>query len=82
MRIIGRPWWWLLLMFVPILNIVLIFIVAIDLAKSFARGAGFGVGLVFLPFIFGLILAFGSSTYVGPGGTSDGIATADPNAAW
>ena len=82
MRIIGRPWWWLLLMFVPILNIVLIFIVAIDLAKSFARGAGFGVGLVFLPFIFGLILAFSSSTYLGPAGKSDGMPAADPNAAW
>jgi hypothetical protein len=83
MRIIGRPWWWLLLMLVPLLNIVLIFIIAIDLAKSFGRSAAFGVGLVFLSFIFALILGFGSDTYRGPRGEDGGtMATADPNAAW
>jgi Family of unknown function (DUF5684) len=71
LKIIGREWWWILLLLIPIVNIVILFIVCIDLAKSFGHGAGFGVGLVFLPFIFALILGFGSDTYRGPaaGGT-------------
>jgi hypothetical protein len=40
--------------------------VAIALAEKFGKGAGFGIGLAFLPFIFYPILGFGSATYVGP----------------
>jgi hypothetical protein len=36
------------------------------LAKSFAKGVGFGLGLVFLSFIFYPILGFGSAQYQGP----------------
>ena len=43
-------------------------VVCVDLARSFGKGAGFAIGLVFLPFIFDLILAFGDAEYVGPGG--------------
>ena len=81
LRIIGRPWWWFLLMLVPIVNIVILFIVAIETAKCFGRGAGFGVGLVFLPFIFYAILGFGSAQYQGPSGGGS-VATSDPKAAW
>ncbi len=35
----------------------------IDLAKAFNLGAGFGIGLLLLPFVFWLILAFGSTQY-------------------
>ena len=66
LKIVGRPWWWVWLMLIPIVNLVIWIIVAIDLAKSFGHGAGFGIGLFLLPFIFGLILAFGSDTYKGP----------------
>jgi hypothetical protein len=68
LKIVGRPWWWILLMLIPIVNIVIWIIVAIDLSKSFGHGGGFAVGLIFLPFIFGLVLGFGSDRYVGPGG--------------
>ena len=83
MRVIGRPWWWIVGFIVPILNIVVGIVVSLDLAKSFGRGTGFGIGLWLLPFIFGLILGFGSDTYRGPRGEDGGtMATADPNAAW
>lgn len=36
------------------------------LSKSFGHGAGFTVGLLFLPNIFMLILGFGSDQYLGP----------------
>jgi hypothetical protein len=66
LKIIGREWWWILLLFIPIVNIVIWVIVSLDLAKSFGRGVGFAIGLIFLPFIFALILGFGSDTYKGP----------------
>ena len=33
------------------------------LAKAFNQGVGFGIGLLLLPFIFQLILGFGSAQY-------------------
>lgn len=44
---------------------VLNIISSIRLAKVFGKGTGFAVGLIFLPFIFQLILAFDKSEYVG-----------------
>jgi hypothetical protein len=38
------------------------------LSKSFGHGIGFTLGLIFLSPIFTLILAFGSSEYIGPDG--------------
>ena len=81
LRIIGRPWWWILLLLVPVVNIVILFMMSIELAKSFGRGAGFGVGIVFLPFIFWAILGFGSAQYLGPDG-SGAAAASEPTAAW
>ena len=66
LKIVGREWWWIILAVIPIVNIVIWLIVSFDLAKSFGRGTGFGVGLFFLSFIFAPILGFGSDTYKGP----------------
>lgn len=66
LQIVGRPWWWLLLMLIPFVNFVIAIIVYIDLAKSFGKGVGFGLGLLFLSFIFFPILGFGDAQYVGP----------------
>jgi Family of unknown function (DUF5684) len=66
LEVVGRPAWWILLFFIPIVNIVIFIIVMNDLSKSFGHGAGFTIGLIFLSWIFMMILAFGSSTYRGP----------------
>jgi hypothetical protein len=66
LEIVGRPWWWLLLMFVPLANIVVSVIVFLDLAKVFGKSTGFGIGLILLPFIFIPVLAFGDAKYLGP----------------
>ncbi len=73
LKVIGRPGWWLLLFLiglVPFVGWIVVFvigiIIAIDLAKSFAKSTGFAVGLIFLNFIFIPILGFGESRYVGP----------------
>ncbi|HVU17547.1 MAG TPA: DUF5684 domain-containing protein [Candidatus Didemnitutus sp.] len=69
LKIAGRPGWWLLLFLLPLVNFVITIMVMLDIAKSFGRGAGFGLGLAFLGFIFFPILGFGSSTYRGPSAT-------------
>jgi hypothetical protein len=66
LEIVGRPWWWLLLMLIPLVNFIIFIIVAIDFAKSYGKGVGFGLGLIFLGFIFYPILAFSDARYVGP----------------
>ncbi len=66
LQIVGRPLWWILLMMIPFVNIVIGIMVAIDLAKSFGQSAGFGIGLIFLGFIFFPMLGFGSARYLGP----------------
>lgn len=65
-EIVGRPAWWVILFLIPCVNIVAHIMISLDLAKSFGKDVGFGVGLIILPYIFGLILGFGSATYVGP----------------
>lgn len=66
-RIAGRNGWWFLALGVPLLNIVILFMLALDLAKHFGKSALFGVfGLVFFPYIGYLMLAFGEAKYVGP----------------
>jgi Family of unknown function (DUF5684) len=69
-RIVGRPGWWALLLFIPVVNIVFSLIECFDLARVFGKGAGYALGLIFLGPIFALLLAFGPASYVGPGGES------------
>jgi hypothetical protein len=64
-KVARRPGWWLILMFIPFVNLIIIIILCIDVAKAFGKGVGFGIGLIFLPFIFYPILAFGSAQYQG-----------------
>jgi uncharacterized protein DUF5684 len=65
-KIVGRPWWWILLMLIPFVNFIILIILIIDLAKSFGKGVGFGIGLIVLGVIFFPILGFGSAQYQGP----------------
>lgn len=65
-KMVGRPGWWVLLMLIPFVNFIIAIILCIDLAKSFGKGVGFGIGLAFLGIIFLPILAFGSAQYQGP----------------
>lgn len=77
LKIIGKPWWWLLLMLVPFVNIVFAVWSANLLSKSFGKGEGFTVGLILLGIIFYPILGFGSAEYHGPAG--DPVAFASYN---
>jgi len=64
-KVAGRPGWWLVLFFIPFVNLIMAIIVYLDIAKNFGNGVGFGIGLVLLGFIFLPILGFGSAQYQG-----------------
>jgi hypothetical protein len=61
----GKPGWWLILAFIPIANVVVAILIPIGIVNDFGKGAGFGLGLLFLGFIFYPILAFGDAQYQG-----------------
>lgn len=61
--IAGKPGWWIILLLIPGVNLVVAIIAMIALAEKFGQGTGFAIGLVFLPFIFMPILAFGDAQY-------------------
>lgn len=63
LEIAGRPVWWVILLFIPLVNLAVSVIIGIDVAKAFGKGTGFGVGLALLGFIFYPILGFGDATY-------------------
>jgi hypothetical protein len=63
LKIAGKPGWWLIMLFIPVVNFVFGILAMAGLARNFGKGAGFVVGLILLPFIFLLILAFGSAQY-------------------
>ena len=71
LKIVNRPGWWLLLFFIPGVNIVVNAIVQIELAKAFGKTTAFGViGLFLFPYVGYAILAFDDSQYSRPTGPS------------
>ena len=59
----GNGWKFLLLL-IPFYNIYFAIKMMVDLAKAFNQGVGFAIGLLLLPFVFNLILAFGGAQYM------------------
>jgi hypothetical protein len=66
LKVAGRPGWWLVLYFIPFVNLVVWLIVQYDMAKAFGKGLGFAIGLWLLPGIFHMILGFGGAQYARP----------------
>ena len=64
-RIGGKPWWWFIGYFIPIVHIVFFLLLSIAIAKKFGEETLYGVGIFFLPFIFYPILGFGNAKYKG-----------------
>lgn len=68
-NISGHSGWWLLVGLIPGVDAVFLLIFSLvvywDLGKSFGKGIGFRLGLMFLHAIFIAILAFGNARYVG-----------------
>ncbi len=68
LEIVGRPKWWIILFFIPVVNFIIQIIVAIDLAKSFDKSVWWGVGLIIIPWLFIVLLGFGDAQYYEPAG--------------
>lgn len=67
LEIIGRPVWWILLMFIPLVNFIIAIILVVDFAKAFGKSVLFAIfGLLIFPFVGFPMLAFGEAKYVGP----------------
>jgi len=66
LKIVGKPWWWVIGFLIPFVNFILMIVISVLLAKSFGKGIGFAIGLILLGFIFYPILAFGDATYTPP----------------
>jgi hypothetical protein len=80
LEIIERPIWWIVLFFIPIANVVVQILIALELAEAYGKSTLFGVlGLMFFPIVGYPMLAFGSAKYVGKAGTA-GSAPAGPAA--
>jgi hypothetical protein len=62
-KISGNQWWWLILMFIPVINILAQAKISIDVAGKFGQGILFGLGLMLLSFIFYPLLGFGDYQY-------------------
>ena len=69
-QVAKRPGWWFVLLLIPIVNVVIWVIVAIDAAKAFGKGTGFGVLTVFFPYICFTILGFSDARYEGVASTN------------
>ena len=65
LEIVGKPAWWVILFFIPVVNLVASILVYIEIAKAFGKGTGFAVGMVLLPYVFFPMLGFGSAKYQG-----------------
>jgi hypothetical protein len=66
LKIVGRPGWWLLLFFIPVVNLIVSIVVYYDLAKAFGKGIGFLLAELLLPFVAFPMLAFGGAKYTRP----------------
>lgn len=68
LKIVGKPGWWLLMMFIPLVNIVYAVWTYNMLSKSFGKDEAFTVGLLLAGIVFIPILGFGDAKYLGPYG--------------
>lgn len=50
MKIINRPWWWVILLFIPIVNLIMIPVVWVETIRSFGRNSTLETILVIITF--------------------------------
>jgi len=66
LQIVGKPVWWVVLMFIPVVSLVIGFMLSASLAERFGKGTGFAVGIALLGFVFVPMLALGDAEYLPP----------------
>lgn len=74
-EIAGKEWWYLLLFLVPVVQIYAMYVIYDGVAKKFGKSAGFAVGMILVPFVFWLILAFSKSSVVIPSAQTNEVSS-------
>ncbi|RYZ21242.1 MAG: hypothetical protein EOO16_13845 [Chitinophagaceae bacterium] len=74
LKIAGKPGWWLILLFIPLVNYVFLIWTYNMISKSFGKDEGFTAGMVLLGPVFWPILGFGEARYLGPYGDPEAFA--------
>jgi hypothetical protein len=64
-KLLGKEPIWFIGLFIPVVNIVVGILLAIEVAKGFGKSTLFAVGIVLLGFIFIPMLGFGSAEWQG-----------------
>lgn len=62
-QIAQKPAWWIIMFFIPLVNIVFAIMMYNEIAKKFGQGIGITIGLLLIPFAFFPMLGFGDATY-------------------
>lgn len=62
-KMAGKPAWWVLLMFIPIVSIVIAIMLNNEISKRFGFGIGMTLLLTLLPIIGWPIIGFGDAKY-------------------
>jgi hypothetical protein len=64
LKVAKRPGWWVILYFIPLVNLVISIMVALDVAKAFGKSGTFAIfGLWLFSFVGYPMLGFGDATY-------------------
>lgn len=66
LEILGKPIWWIVLLFIPFVNILVSLYLQHLTAKAFGKDIVMTLLLIFVPFIGYPMLAFGDAKYAGP----------------
>jgi hypothetical protein len=80
LKMVNKPTWWLILFFIPIVNLVVSVLVYNELSKAFGKSTGFTLLFIFFPYIASPILGFGDAKYTNPAGGSNDHKPAAPAA--
>jgi hypothetical protein len=65
-KMLNRPGWFAILMFVPFANIYVVIVLLYSLSKAFGKDIGYTLGLIFLGIVFFPMLAFGDAQFRSP----------------
>ena len=52
MKIINRPWWWVILLFLPIVNLIMLPVIWVETARSFGKNSNIDTLLAVVTFGF------------------------------
>lgn len=67
LQIVNRPGWWLLLCFIPFVNLIIAIVITLDLGKAFGKNGTWSIILLFFFQLIGMsILAFSKVKYTKP----------------